>query len=871
MTHMNKMNNLSWRRIIAAFALVAFLLNSGIVPLSYVHAQEVFQLALPGSRVSLSPAFIPPLLTGVKVYPDNPFRLDFILDKGDGAKALHTMSLPSESSRLIKYFLASLTVPEKDLWVNLSPYEKDRIVPDAFGITEMGRDLLAQDYLLKQITASVIYPEDKVGKEFWAKVYSEAERRYGTTNIPVDTFNKVWIVPAKAVIYENKDSAYVVESRLKVLLEEDYLALEKNQGSAVVTVKDQDSHNLGSEIIREVVIPILEKEVNDGKNFAQLRQVYHSLILAIWFKDKIKDTIFGKAYVDQQKVGGVDIVDKAAREKIWAQYVEAFKKGAYNYIKEDIDPVTKQSVPRKYFSGGAGLYRTREVLSRTTDRSQLPEGISDRAMVVKADLVSVDASMDAENEQNVAPEKIERISQALTVVVRQEMGEDINLAKSVLIKDLDVKTIPMLEDVLKKQTTDFREPFNIRRDIFDILKAIKKPWIKDALLVLFKLELGLFKGRNLYNHLYDYAVIDLLIESTNITIDEIAELYIFINDESYYYRNSQLFERIERLSTLIKSATIEEKVIFIIERYITESRERVWKVRSSEFGKEIERTYNLPSDGLREPDLTIIDKLQLAGFHPTVHSQTVDVAGRWEHHTLYRTYYEFKVPSEEVSRVNQYLTVNGLNTIHNKELTPDMKEDPRILVLENLVLNYSKKKVEAITSVFSRLNKDYDKKALADAYTEFWAARMKKKLRDEEGRFHIGDRKQFESYQTSDDKFDPYVKRTDAHPFLSQLKDKYGIAGGYVEQERHAEDYPGRHFYEVAGDDYLVVPEGYASFIEMYLLLGEKVVEQVLKPLFINRGVNRAIENELRMDSNFQSLYSFIESRGLVFRPDLKY
>ena len=38
---------------------------------------------------------------------------------------------------------------------------------------------------------------------------------------------------------------------------------------------------LGSQIIREIVIPALTKEVNEGKNFTQLRQVYNSLILAV--------------------------------------------------------------------------------------------------------------------------------------------------------------------------------------------------------------------------------------------------------------------------------------------------------------------------------------------------------------------------------------------------------------------------------------------------------------------------------------------------------------------------------------------------------------------------------------------------------------
>ena len=95
----------------------------------------------------------------------------------------------------------------------------------------MGRDLFAEDYMLKQITASLIYPEDEIGKKFWKRIYEEAYKKFGTTNIPVNTFNKVWIVPEKAVVYENAKAgtAYVVEAKLKVMLEQDYLALSKNQ------------------------------------------------------------------------------------------------------------------------------------------------------------------------------------------------------------------------------------------------------------------------------------------------------------------------------------------------------------------------------------------------------------------------------------------------------------------------------------------------------------------------------------------------------------------------------------------------------------------------------------------------------------------
>ena len=343
-----------FKKIICVVTLVAFVVTS--VPLSY--AQSVTPMPAPGTMVALSAAYQPPVLKGIKVYPDNPFRFDFILDKGNSPDSAD--QLKEESSRLIKYFMASLTVPEKDLWVNLSPYEKDRIVPDAFGRTEMGRDLLAQDYLLKQITASAIYPEGETGKKFWAEVYKRVQEKYGATDIPVDTFNKVWIIPEKAVVYENAQvgTAYVVESHLKVMLESDYVSLKnaviKDAGN-VDSAGTRESQELAKNVIREIVLPVLEKEVNEGKNFAALRQVYQSLILAAWYKKKIKESILSQVYVDRNKVSGVNISDPKESEKIWGQYVEAFKKGAYNYIKEEADSITGDIIPRKYFSGGCEM------------------------------------------------------------------------------------------------------------------------------------------------------------------------------------------------------------------------------------------------------------------------------------------------------------------------------------------------------------------------------------------------------------------------------------------------------------------------------------------------------------------------------------
>ncbi len=354
-TYFEKRHNSLSYRILSAFIAFTFIFSL-VLPPGYAQLipQTLLNLPMPGTMVPLTNGFTPTLMTGVTIHPENPLRFDFVMDRGQSD--LSGEPLKEEYRKMIKYFMASLTVPEDELWVNLSPYEKDRMVPQGLGDTEMGRDMLAQDYLLKQLTASLMYPEKELGKEFWNKVYKEAKEKFGTTEIPVNTFNKVWIVPDGALVYEQGSSAFVIKSRLKVMLEHDYEDMSHN-----VTTSQSHKTNMGDvvtgdlvtpQVVREVILPAIEVEVNEGKNFANLRQIYNTLILATWYKERLKDSLLGKVYVNQNKTKGIDTWDKEVNRKIYDQYIESFKKGVYNFIKEDIDPATQEIIPRKYFSGG---------------------------------------------------------------------------------------------------------------------------------------------------------------------------------------------------------------------------------------------------------------------------------------------------------------------------------------------------------------------------------------------------------------------------------------------------------------------------------------------------------------------------------------
>ena len=359
----NYRNNF-WKKLYFILSLI-FVFQLNIAPTLSL-AGNVSGLPVPGTRLSISEKYTPALMIGVKADPTNPLQFNFIINKGDAS--LDGPALENESLRLIKYFLTSLTIPEDQTWVNLSPYENDRVITEALGVTEMGKDMLAQDYMLKQLAASLTYPEDKIGEDFWKKVYEKAYQVYGTTNIPLNTFNKVWIVPDNAYIEEKDGTAYVVYSHLRVMTEQDYLTMQKNSNNQkfgtqqIAPQKVAEVNEVTSAVVKNVIIPAIEKEINEGKNFAQVRQIYNSMILATWYKQRLKDSLLSKVYVNKAKVAGVDIDDKKMKEKIYQQYLEAFGKGVYSLIKEDYDLNSHRKIPRKYFSGGMVAPRPEQIL-----------------------------------------------------------------------------------------------------------------------------------------------------------------------------------------------------------------------------------------------------------------------------------------------------------------------------------------------------------------------------------------------------------------------------------------------------------------------------------------------------------------------------
>lgn len=328
-----------FRKMISFLMVLVFGFSAVIPPAG----AQIFPVA---TNTVVTAGFRPPVLIGLKIHPENPLLFDFIVDQGQ--TQLSPEELRSETEKLVKYFFAALAIPDDEVWVNLSPVEKDRIIPDVLGQTVMGKSMLEQDLVLKKLAASLTNPDTTLGQQYWTNVRREIRQKLGDADVAADSFNKVWIVPQSAEVLESQSIVLVGEKRLKVMMADDYEAMKtfgENQPAA-------ESFNISSAVFKDTVLPAIEREVNEGEKFASVRQMYNSAILAAWFKKTLTESLLGKIYTDKNKVAGVTTDDKEIKQKVQEQYLETLQKGIYNFIKEDIDEATGEMIPRKYFSGG---------------------------------------------------------------------------------------------------------------------------------------------------------------------------------------------------------------------------------------------------------------------------------------------------------------------------------------------------------------------------------------------------------------------------------------------------------------------------------------------------------------------------------------
>ncbi|MGD0335530.1 MAG: hypothetical protein ABSB18_00310 [Candidatus Omnitrophota bacterium] len=285
-------------------------------------------------------------------YDDAASTFRLLIEKGY-TKNKAVIDINNESKDAFKYFLTGISLPNAAFWVNLKPDSENKIIDKDLALTELGRVMLEADLQLKKDTAAFTSPANPTGKAYWEKLYKKADEIYGaSTIVTIPTLTRPWIVPGEVILNYSDTQAYVYKATLKVMLEQDYI-----KGSNAYSFKDSREKALNeysSQLIRELIIPQLTKEVNTSLRYAKLRQVYYSLILAQYFKGKFSN---GKGTyatrIDKKDLTGLASAQNWSPKTYFDAYKKSFQEGEYN-LQEPVNTAGGKVI-RSYFSGGANF------------------------------------------------------------------------------------------------------------------------------------------------------------------------------------------------------------------------------------------------------------------------------------------------------------------------------------------------------------------------------------------------------------------------------------------------------------------------------------------------------------------------------------
>jgi hypothetical protein len=145
---------------------------------------------------------------------------------------------------------------------------------------------------------------------------------------------------------------------------------------------------LSDEVFKGLIVPIVEREVNEGKTFATLRQSYLCIILGTFFMQEFAAHPLVQPFISS---GDLDALashftiapDGALRwhpvaqsgpssllagsepesyardcRRTYQKYVELFQDGVAYGVRDEYEPRIRRIVSRSYFSGGVVAPRT---------------------------------------------------------------------------------------------------------------------------------------------------------------------------------------------------------------------------------------------------------------------------------------------------------------------------------------------------------------------------------------------------------------------------------------------------------------------------------------------------------------------------------
>ena len=274
--------------------------------------------------------------------------------------------------------MTGLVVPNDKFWVNLNPWEPDRIIDERLGHTDVGRIMLEADLQMKKDFSNYENPcSNKTSKALYDllneksgilvrgcmdKFPGEIEN---ARNVQFGAATRLWIVPDKVYAYVNGSQIYIINATLTIysepVSEHSYFVLSNQDTNSLskscTDELDKSSKEYGQyvkDLEDKMILPYVVKDVNYGEKYKDLRNIYISLALAQWYKSSKASQIKLQDSSDPSKNTSLEALNSWKPTDTWDKYVYSYKNGEFNCWQNKTTNMDKLSVIETtlYKSGG---------------------------------------------------------------------------------------------------------------------------------------------------------------------------------------------------------------------------------------------------------------------------------------------------------------------------------------------------------------------------------------------------------------------------------------------------------------------------------------------------------------------------------------
>ena len=297
-------------------------------------------------------------------------------------------------------FMTGLAVPSDKFWVNLDPWEPDRIIDDDLKSSEVGRIMLEADFQMKKDFCNYENPcVSQVGKNFWMfldgkrkALVQQCMRKFpgeikDIDNVYFRPVTRHWIIPDKVYAHTNGTEIYIINATLTISSDPviDHSSFVVNNQDAQILSRgclEELNRSAGefSEYAKylqdSMILPHVIMDINHAERYEDLRNVYVALALAQWYKSSItsKKDIFQESF-DSSDSLSFDGEGSWSPHKIWDDLVYSFENGEYKCWENTTDKSQLRS------SGGVGFYNIND---KYVDLGKMPLEVED---IVKGAIV----------------------------------------------------------------------------------------------------------------------------------------------------------------------------------------------------------------------------------------------------------------------------------------------------------------------------------------------------------------------------------------------------------------------------------------------------------------------------------------------------